>query len=495
MTQPKQKPNSILTWAAALLLSTFSVSAQELITGDLFGFSGRSIDSRVDLAEIRPSELVFVGQTCADHYTSIHLASTYSDIYRTGGMEQAGASFARSTDVSSIHGRRADSICWELTANLRTTRFHGDISPDDSDVDLELDNEESSGSLEARAQWKSLYLYGSLGWLGDGDPQPGVGIRLDPIQHVSVGGVWRRHGFNLDATGLYENEPADVVVDVTSEDSRIWARVEALPWLSVEGTATRRLWIAGYKQGLTPTLLPWGDELALEGLIHLRHDPVVLSLGMRSRELDAQVYGHKGVYPFAKITALEFELHSYLMQIDYQPDANTSRYIVDAEIGSLSAFTRGHVEFWPWTEGWVDYLGLRRYFIGEGEASFQRIHARWQRQVSSALDLHVGAHGFHVTPEGDFEHWRPAFFVFGKEDEQHYSVNVERATFGQVDLGITYRHNTWELGYSFNQLFPIQVTYATEEGEGKPSGESGGGSRSATYGGGTHSLTLNYFFE
>ncbi len=118
-------------WIAVLLLSTFSVSAQGLTSGNLPGFS-KLTNSLVSFeSNLRPSELSFSEREVDDNYTTIRLGSSYSDIYRTAGLEQPGASYARSVDLQTIHGRNTSSIRWEFTTNLRTTSFHGDISPDE----------------------------------------------------------------------------------------------------------------------------------------------------------------------------------------------------------------------------------------------------------------------------------------------------------------------------------------------------------------------------
>ncbi|GBE29294.1 MAG TPA: hypothetical protein ENH10_02155 [Bacteroidetes bacterium] len=481
----------LATWMVALLLSTFSAFAQDPASAYLFSLNRNSLGYGGDLTVIAPQQFMIPLEDYHPH-TTVQIHSSYNDLYRKGGLERRGSSFARSQQFSATHGQ-SGWVDWAAGINACTTLLHADLTPDEDDnPKVELDHQRSAGSFHLQARKGIVSTFGTLGWWDNGNPEPGFGLRVDPSEGMTVSAEWQRSAHALDVNGWYDGELADATINVATEKATLWVSVELEPGVRIENRFTRTLWIAGNKQGLTPTYMPWGDDRQWTGLLHISYPAFRVSLGVRTLDLDVMAYGKKGTLPFSKITRVELDMVSQFMQVKYPLKARGSFVFVEGERGHLRGDLRGHVEFWPWTTGWIDFLGLRRYFVGELDVEYWRAHVAWQQPVRDSFTVQSGLQLIDIEPNGDFEHWRPAWLVFGKEDVQFSTLNMEHVLLGQFNLGLQYSQSTWEIRYTFSQLFPVYISYrdddSDEAGEPEKPGINGKGSRE--YGGGIHSLTL-----
>ncbi len=486
----------ILAWAAIVLLPTLSVFAQDGITAFLFGLRTETVGYGGDVSALEPAGYI-AADARGEPFTTIDLGGSYSDLYRPGGMEGPGSSWLRDAGLTVTHQRR-DWLDWSLGMRVRTTAGASDVNLDDqTSIRGQTSRTGAAAVLRGRKAW--LAGYADVGWRDQGRPESAFGLRADPLRWVSAAVSWQRRAQDLDVLGVHGGDQLDLTVDAATETVEGWLRVDPWPWIGVEASVARRLWIAGNTQGLTPTLLPWGDDLRSAGFVRATWRGMRLSLGARWFDAGLQAYGRKGEYNFAKLTKADLGVDSRVVQLKVPLGEQDEFVVATGEWGWIDGAVRGHTEFWPWTSGWIDYLGLRRYGRGEFGAQFTRLHAGWQQPVSERVIVQAGVQTVALTFDrtGEFEHWRPAVLIFGKEDVQLATMKLRQVTVAQLNLGVVYQGNGWSLAYAFSQLLPVSSAEWREAGEGEPSDPStgGGGGRVSEYGGATHVLRVTVVLD
>jgi hypothetical protein len=203
----------------------------------------------------------------------------------------------------------------------------------------------------------------------------------------------------------------------------------------------------------------------------------------------------KGDYRYAKATACRLTTQGLFASIGRRLSGRGSRLLAEVERLDWVGYGRGHVEFWPFTSGLLDLLGLRRYFVANTEGRLWRVHVGGAGPIGGRWNYAGGINLMDLWPSADVRHWRPVFLGFGVEDERFHKLGVSRVTAGMISASIGYSLSYWQVEYSLSQIVPLRVRQHDEPDSPDPSGsprQDAGGIRGT--GGGFHRLALRWYF-
>ncbi|MBM3328868.1 MAG: hypothetical protein FJY67_05240 [Calditrichaeota bacterium] len=421
----------------------------------------------------------------------VQASGNYGDYYRPGGMESEGASFRRRIDASvALWGVRP--VPWQVRFGESTRTMRLDLTSkrhaQSSGLNLNQRRLHVMGRLHTG---KAELSFGMQTGSGRG-PELQVAGGVIGHRRGSLAMVYRQIRIDSELGAIWHQESALVKPVISVEESRGYLASPDSALLQVEVSMKRASWLRRRVDSGEALLEPWGNSYGISGLISFGDAVWRVAVGGRGERLRLQAYGMKGEYPFAKLTRADLDLWSGFVSAMREDRIRKRMTLVEAERLSWDGIARGHVEFWPFTSGFVDLLGLRRYFISRTSGFLYRLHAGHSRYITPDWEISWGANALDVHPQWKAEHWKPAYLVFGKADEQHYTWNVERVLGGIVHVSLRFAFSGWRVESSLAQAFPIKVWRRTTPSTEPPEPEAV--RRSPTYGGGFGSLTLSRRF-
>jgi hypothetical protein len=245
-------------------------------------------------------------------------------------------------------------------------------------------------------------------------------------------------------------------------------------------------WLRYSPSGEATTLEPWGWTEDYFWQMGYDFGFLTASVGARSLLVRLLAYGMDDEMPFAKLTKVDGEVQGWFGSVHRSIGSGGSEMIAEVEYLKWTGSARGHVEFWPFTSGWVDLLGQRRYFIADTEGWLYRLHIGGRKTCSGGWSVAGGVNLLDIYPHLELQHWRPAFLLFGKEDEQFLTTPVKRTLVGVFNFSLSYQYSFWSVEYGLAQAAPLR-TWRPAEVEAAPTPAA---PKRAVYGGGFHSLNL-----
>ncbi len=427
-------------------------------------------------------------------YIGVTFSGKYCDWYRTGGMEQANASFSRQFSSSAwmIYPK---PVPWRLSAERFTsfTRLNpklsgnpGSLRSIDDGTGMSLKVQPLS-YLQVQSQFRSNHRdYDDLGFSLRGSvPRYGSAI---------IG--WSRLTDRSAIALEWEGNPAAVDLHVLQEGMTAGLITSKRFGFQVAAEGRKANLIRSEENPTTPTYSPWGSlESYRLAMTHYDRSRSV-TVGVRGWKMNAMAYGMQYDLTFSKLTYLDFQHHGAFGSYHYRTNCG-SEVDFGAEYMHFEGYSRGHVEFYPFVSGWVWLLGSRRLYIAD--AAGYLWHYRFSAQKSLKLPrLRYGlaVDFYDVCLDGYYSDWRPAFLVFGVADFQSGRIALQRAQLGKLTFSISESFETgFSFRYEFQQLFPIHTT-----NRASPTGIATGPSKSTSattrsYGGAIHTLTLSQTFE
>lgn len=477
----------------ALTIGTARAGQSDPLFGYLLSASGRSWALGGELGLIRPPQLMppIVGDD--GRRWGFNLSGIYSDYYREGGFEGGDASFMRGFNGGAFMRGRGATM-WDAEARTGERSWRINIFEEQHDPVLNASCANWVTSLESKVALRPFMLSAGLGTGPENPYEPVFAAGAEFAPYGAFGAMWTRRYLCPDLDFYWREEHGRVVLDGLREELTGWMRSPRLGRLHAELLLQRHKWLSVSKESVEATVEPSGDEVTYHGFFAMSLGRWRGLMGVRGRDTDLAAYGMKGDYDYAKITACRLLTSGIFASVEYRPSGRCTRLLGELERLEWDGHGRGHLEFWPFTEGFLDLLGLRRYFIANTEGHIWRLHLGGEGPIAKRWWYTAGLNLLDVRPSADIRHWRPSFLVFGVEDEQTHRLSIRHVLAGVVSLSMRYRMSRWEMEYSLSQAVPLRVRRHTQENMGDPpddplpAGESGG------YGGGFHRLSLSWYF-
>jgi|GEM_PF-2598487 len=427
--------------------------------------------------------------------------SDYSDYYRQGSLELGDASFARTTN-NLLYVRKGGKIPGEISfiSKYSMSRIRG---VDNTHLSLDNTCEAYGGSL--KLQYGPVLV--SSYYLSDNEDQKegSVSAAMTYKENYLAGISWRKklknsflYGLREEYQGYWEESDDPIYANLRFRENRetlsAYFEVSPHPWIKLNGIGNRHLWINQYSiyedLDLYPTIYPWGDETDYHTFISLGSKPILTSIGIRQKQYDLMAYGYKGVGTFSKISEFVLENYGEFVSISLSPEETGITFLVEAEKSKLDAEISGYLEFWPWSSGWADLFGYRRYGQGTLEADYWRYHLALSKTYENRTTLSCGLNFIDIYPDIKWSDYTWGFWVH-RADIDYYRLQV-----GMISLGLKKAFQHFSFEYEFNQVVPIEV-WEEDLGTSEPGSDPYNADKvlkSNEYGGGLHRLTLSYSF-
>ena len=429
----------------------------------------------------------------------VRFHSEYEDYYREGGMETRGASFARTFAAESF-------LRWQRGVLKRITLAGANqyrrIWSGNADPPWEIINTNSQNDATATIELQYCSLFGAVGVRSYSLPKnrttPLAGINIAFPRWLDAAAQWEQLYLSERLDGSRGNDRASILFSGDGEQTSARLITSEKCGFAIDASYSRSIWMRRNRDTPDAELTPWGDEQHYR--INVSHLSKLFRIAAfaHGNWLDWQMYGMKYGLPFAKVTYCEYKRECYGIEwssFDRHTGNNTLN--LSLERGWSSFYGRGHVEFWPFTSGLIDLLGLRRYFIGSASNNYwlatfsnpYQITPHWRlRSFLTLIDTHQS---------GEFEHWKPVFLVFGKTDVRTSGFAVERLIAGAVTIRSDWQGGDWALSYQFSQFFPIRnwkIDPSKPYEGAKPSSDFSVAGR-FPYGGGIHRITFSKYYQ
>ena len=478
------------------LLSWSSAVAQEFdpVLGYLLAADDTSFGVGGDLGEIRPLDLRQSVEGQIPSVRSISLSGMYSDYYRPGGLEATGASFGRNFRGSGFLS--GDSpFRWDVLIRSGQHRWQISHSEKHDNQLVNIYDDHWNTSLKGRVMTGPLVGVLAIRATAHGSYEPLCGLGVDFRQMGAAGIVWKRRHWQPGIDLGWQDEEAHVRLYGRREEYEGWVATPRIGPVHAEVSLKRSNWLQISGEYAEATIEPWGTAVEYRGFLSWRTSQWTTLVGSRGWTSEFMAYGMKGPYPYAKFTAFDVQTDAAFVSVKRQFRTRRGHSIVELERMTWEGYGRGHVEFWPFTSGLVDLLGMRRYFKATTSGHLWRFHMGATRPLTRRWHGQAGINLIDVWPEGELSHWRPAFLLFGKSDEQVHHLDIRRFLGGVVSLSVRYRLPYCNITYSFAQVVPLKMQRMRSVGQKEHSEPTSEKKReSKFYGGGFHRMKVTWTF-
>ncbi len=415
----------------------------------------------------------------------------YFDAYRSGGMEQSGASFTRTAGLSvwqSFHTPLPLSL--KISRQNDYTRIDQSVSTEQVTYSSNYDIVSSELTV---APLRFVWLKAAIS-----------GVRVTPANLAFTTGFdypkvasfvlqWSRENQISHAYTVWDGNPAEVWLRTRTEGMA--GSFTSLRWhgFRLIADGTQRNWIRDTAYYNVPTFSPWGESVSYRAALEWQHQHFIYGLGTRGYRFNCMAYGAQDGITFSKLTALNFRQDGWFGSFTWREQG---RKLIQSEFEyqHWAAYSRGHVEFWPFTPGWESLLGVRRYYITGADGNFWRVRVSTEQiPLDSKTTLSARCDYIDCILNGYLEHWRPAFLIFGIADLQYSVFDLQRVSGVLFDFRINRKISRFALEYEFLQTVPLRTQYRSEQTvtSTSPSTTSNAG---PAYGGAIHTLTLSTFW-
>jgi hypothetical protein len=420
----------------------------------------------------------------------ISFSGTYSDYYRNGGLETIGSSFRRQfcTALFVRTKTRFPSIIFiQGYPLLRRYQF---VGAHENQIFTVIDKEYNT-VIGLQSKIYSFQTGGSMNVNWHDSPEYEIFFGYDFLNDGNVSLLWKNYKFDDDLDLVWEDGETPIQFSSKISEYKVRLQTPLIFGFQSDLSYDQGDWLKGSKRQIN-YFEPYGKSYKYNALIKYYSDRLITALGIRGNSIDLTAYGRKGGLSYSKVT--EFLAENSSMFGSVTLNTRTDDFLLfEVEKSIWEVKGRGHIEFWPFTTGLVDYLGLRRYFIAHLSIDYLRFHIGGSRSINDRLTLKAGSNIFDVQVKGSGEHWRPDYLLFGKTDEQMLTLAVRRLLAGSIHLGVNYRINRFRIKYVFGQLFPIKVWHRAVSITPTPD-ETQIGTVRKGYGGGFHSITVSRSF-
>ena len=418
----------------------------------------------------------------------LSISGAYSDYYRPGGLESPNSSFGRWIDLSAVVSGK-NRIGWEIVFSI-TNQYWKIMSL--------RQNINQYGRFKSNRS--PSHFEGKIA-LGPGIIDIGFSLEkhvpfefhisntLDFEDYGAVGILWRRRHLRPELDVRWKDDMASIDCFIYNEGIVSWARLPRISIFEIELNFQRYNYFQDNDDASEPILTPWGRQYGYHGIFSFSLDRWKIYMGARGQDFDLMAYGYKDPYDYAKVTAFDLDLKSIFSGVELNSQSVKKKVFFEIELMNWDGFSRGHLEFWPFTSGFLDLLGLRRYYISEIKGSLRRFHFGGRNRFNERWIGSGGINMIYIKPEAELSHWRPAFLIFGKADEKNHRLNITKNFSGILHLSATYKRQAWDISYSFSQIVPFKTWYREKEFVDQPEGRA-----APAYGGGFHTLKINYHF-
>jgi len=453
---------------------------------------GNGWETGGDLTSIRPHTLSLPAAGEQLYRGGISITGTYSDYYRVGGLENRKASFGRSAHSAAFLTGNQPFV-WELRS--RSTQHLWRISALNEQYDqvMTAGCDYLTTTLEGKAVFDPVIFSTGITVSPQHPPDPCFAAWVDFERFGAIGFQWRRQHVKVDADLNKSNDLNHLVLFGLREGMVGWMKSPEAGPISAELILQQDKWVRYSTGNCMPTLEPWGEQIGYHGFLTLDAGNWKGRLGLRGQEFDLMAYGVMEPFNYAKITAFRLDINSFFAAVEHYSSDREERLLTEIEWLEWEGYGRGHVEFWPFTTGLIDLLGLRRYFIAMTSGHLYRLHVGGRRRLTDSFSFAGGFNLMDVYPEAEVRHWRPAFLVFGVADEQHHELDIRRILAGMIHLSVKYRYASGTVGYSFAQGIPIKV-WRREVVVEEPPPVVEPVEKAKGYGGGFHRIDFEWVF-
>jgi len=417
----------------------------------------------------------------------ISFSGTYSDYYRTGGLESTGSSFRRQfcADLFVRTKTRFPAIIFvQVYPLMRRFQFIGEH---ENQV-FTVTDQEYNAVIGLQTKIYVFQSGGSISINNHNSPEYKIFCGYDFLKEGSVSLLWQKNIFNDDLNLVWEDGETPIQFSSSVYEYKVSLQTPLLSGFQGDLSYEQGNWLKGTERQIN-YFEPYGQSSKYNAQVKYHSTWIITSLGMRGNLIDLTAYGRKGGLSYSKIT--EFLVDNSSMFGNITLNSRTNDFLLfEAEKSTWEIKGRGHIEFWPFTSGLVDFLGLRRYFVADCSIDYYRFHFGGTRQINDRFTCSAGFNYFDAYTKGNGEHWRPDYLLFGKTDERTLTLAVNRLLAGSVHLGVNYRINRFSVKYVFGQLFPIKAWYKSVPVTPAPD-ETRIGAIKNGYGGGFHSITIS----
>jgi hypothetical protein len=421
----------------------------------------------------------------------VQLQAGYADYHRTGDLESHGASFGRYT-YGSGYVATSRPMTWSLRiANEQT--FHKLFIPwDYNQQSLTISQRINAVSAQATTEWRGMRGFAGMRLPNDQKPEPSCGLGMRLRQFAEVEALWQASNEILSSSIVWQNQPAEVILNGWREGFAGWCALHPTCPLTGELRVARYDWIRRRAIHLDATLLPFGEEESYHGFIALNGRYGIARAGLRGINMTLSAYGYRGNDPFAKITQGDANVQAEFVSFEHASAAQ-NLWLAEVEHLSWKVATRGHLEFWPFTSGLVDLLGLRRYFITETRGELWRGHLAIRGNLGKCWSGAGSIHLLDARLNGTLQHWQPEFLAFGKADEQWHRLSVYRVLGGMASITLGYHSGHAHFTYTFHQIVPIKI-WQNSRSDGMQNVGTQPIKSQRVYGGALHQLSIGWSF-
>ena len=446
-----------------------------------------------NLGVMRSSLLDLPSERTRNLTAGLAIRGGYADYYRTGAMESSGASFGReASGEMNLSGRWHVPWAFRMVSGEQRTRLDFESGVGHQSTSIAYDEWSSAAHIVAGND--RVRAGGGLRWGSQTSLEPTLGLQLAQPCWAAAEVSWSRRYPALDAHAVWSNETADVNLDGLRDAYSGRIGVQMCSPFRAEYRVTRGQWIRRTTDEINNRLEPWGDDWSHHSFLAYDAPRWTGLIGWRGLRGDLMAYGVRGTERFAKITQADWQADGVFLSFERRA-RETHREVIELERLDWQANARGHTEFWPFTSGWVDLLGMRRYFVADASGYIWRLHLAETRDVSRTWSGSLGLNLFDAHISSQLEHWRPEYLIFGKADVQQHELSLQRALATLVSLSVSWHPSAWEVCYTAQQLIPLRTWQRDAPSANDDNSLPDDGSVSRSFGGAFHEVTLSWNFD
>lgn len=420
----------------------------------------------------------------------------YDDLYRTGALEKGDASFRKRYEFFWIYPlTRPFPIQTQLDYVRLQTAIQHHADRQRFALRSLTEGLRVKTAFDPKAGWRVVV---KSEWIRDFRPSYAVSLKGDADCFGEFGVLYETAAaFSRIEGNVRENA---YVLDWSNR-----METHGVRWKKTFATLPLEMGIGYQKEGhlrlqekpSLPTIQPFGYEQRWDLFFQTPLRKRDFGVSGQWRDGRYQAYGKQGELEFAKVTRLKTRLEDYGNWGSFWlSEQHRLGYRVGYTRGS--GYVRGHLEFWPFTQGLVDLLGLRRYWIGQFEIKRYQylLEYQWENVSKKTFQkkMKFNIQFFDVFPKLDLQHWKPIFLVFGKTDEQFYRLKIERLQILQIGLTLEVPYHDLIFAIEGSQMLPIRTQTRTEPSAGDLTQPVQKGTKGKPYGGGAHRLMIRYLF-
>jgi len=421
----------------------------------------------------------------------INCSGYYGDYYRTGSLEEFGASYNRSFHIN-INATGSTPLPWSsvILSGEKHSKYR--FKDKHNTQHLIFRDDFWFTSFNIQTELRPVRLYTDLYLSYDQEPgyRIGVGTYLPNTGYASIN--WQSRKYQPQFDLFWDDGVTSTEIRVNLQGITGYLRTPHLMGLYGEFRIWKNDLVRPGKNYFNCTLEPFGDQSGYHLLFTYETKNGRYVTGTRGQDVKTMAYGMKVGLPFSKITSFEGRIYSYFLSFAKRYSRKDDRLLVEIERMNWELYSRGHVEFWPFTSGLIDLIGMRRYFIVNSSGYLWRLHLGRTGRLSETWNTSFGTNLIGIWPSASIDHWRPAYLIFGKEDVQYIDIRIYRILIGALHLSLNYNKDDWTISYEFTQFFPLKVWERTSiPTEPSPEPKL---KRGKEYGGGIHKITLSRLF-